>query len=172
MEEASIKKLQVLSFFLDQDCFGAEISAIQEVIEYRPITRVPRSPDFMLGVINLRGQVIPVVDLRLYFSLNVSEPTVNTCIIIIDVKLSGESFALGLLADSVKEVVELDTSDIKPPPKLGNVIDNKFILGMVEYNKLLIILLSLARIFSDDELQHIADGSEPSETVIEESDGT
>jgi len=163
MTDATLERMQILSFILDEDCFGAEISAIQEVIEYRRVTSVPRTPDFMLGVINLRGQVIPVVDLRSYFGLNLREITVDSCIIIIEVMLEGEPCAVGLLADQVKEVVEFGVDEIKPAPKLGNKINARFIYGVAQHEEDLVILLWLSRIFSSDELQDVieAGATEP-----------
>ena len=100
--------LQVLSFTLDSDHFAIGIDRIQEVIEYKNVTRVPRSPEFMQGVINLRGQVISVVDLRVLFSMPIKDVTLDTCIIIIDVNVEGERCPIGIVADSVREVVEFD----------------------------------------------------------------
>lgn len=155
MNSTDIDGIQVLTFILDEDCFGAEISAIQEVIEYRKVTAVPRTPEFMLGVINLRGQVIPVVDLRRYFSLNIKPTSVDSCIIIIEIEIDGERSPIGLLADRVKEVVELSLDDVKPAPKLGNRIDYRFIYGVAEYEDTMVILLRMARIFSNEELQDV-----------------
>jgi len=149
--------LQVLSFTLDNDYFAIGIDSIQEVIEYKNVTRVPRSPEFMQGVINLRGQVISVVDLRVLFSMTIREVTLDTCIIIIDVNVEGERCPIGIVADSVREVVEFDVSDIQPAPKIGLSVDNRFIYGMVEQQDALLILLSIQQVFDADDIQKLLD---------------
>lgn len=154
---SSIEVVQILSFILDHEWFGVEISGIQEVLEYRKVTPVPRTPEFMLGVINLRGKVIPVVDLRVHFDMAVTQPTVDTCIVIINVDIDGEDTALGILADRVQEVIEINTADISPAPKIGNRVNSQYIYGMARCEEHFIILLRLSRIFSSDELQQVLD---------------
>jgi purine-binding chemotaxis protein CheW len=99
---------QHLTFKLDEEVFALDISKVREVLEYTTVTKVPQTPDFMCGVINLRGGVVPVVDLRLKFDMAEAEKTVNTCIIIVEVTLDGESAVLGALVDSVQEVFEFE----------------------------------------------------------------
>ncbi len=152
-----VQGLQVLSFVLDGDHFAIGIDSIQEVIEYKNVTRVPRSPEFMQGVINLRGQVIPVVDLRILFSMAVADISLDTCIIIIDIDVDGEQCAIGIVADSVKEVVEFDVSAIQPAPKIGLSVDNRFIYGMVEQAENLLILLSIQQVFDAEDIQELLD---------------
>ncbi|OOE89002.1 chemotaxis protein CheW [Salinivibrio sharmensis] len=154
---SSAEVVQILSFILDHEWFGVEISGIQEVLEYRKVTPVPRTPTFMLGVINLRGKVIPVVDLRVHFDIAVTQPTVETCIVIIHVDIDGEDTVLGILADRVQEVVEVNPADISPAPKIGNRVDSRYIYGMARCEEHFIILLRLSRIFSSDELQQVLD---------------
>ncbi len=158
-EPDHLQRLQVLSFELDNDHFAIEIGIIQEVIEYRKVTRVPRCPDFMQGVINLRGQVIPVVDLRVYFGMHAKAPNLDTCIIIIDIQVGDEACAIGIIADSVQEVVEFDVSDIRPAPKIGLSVDNRFIYGMVEQDQNIMVLLSVQKVFNDDEIHELIDSS-------------
>ncbi|WP_394222888.1 chemotaxis protein CheW [Alteromonas gracilis] len=164
-----VETLQVLSFVLDGDFFAIGIDSIQEVIEYKNVTRVPRSPEFMQGVINLRGQVIPVVDLRVLFSMHVSEVTLDTCIIIIDVDVDGEENPIGIVADSVKEVVEFNVSKIQAAPKIGLSVDNRFIYGMVEQEHNLLILLSIQQVFNADDIQQLLVPVEDT-VAVEEAD--
>lgn len=164
-----VETLQVLSFVLDGDYFAIGIDSIQEVIEYKNVTRVPRSPEFMQGVINLRGQVIPVVDLRVLFSMEVADVTLDTCIIIIDVDVEGEQNPIGIVADSVKEVVEFDVSAIQAAPKIGLSVDNRFIYGMVEQESNLLILLSIQQVFDADDIQQLLMPLETAEG-LEEAD--
>jgi purine-binding chemotaxis protein CheW len=157
--ENSIKvtSVQLLTFLLDNEVYGIDISHIQEVLEYRKVTPVPRTPDFLLGVINLRGRVVPVVDLRRQFEMAVSDLTVNTCIIIVDVMLDGEKTPLGILADAVKEVVELSMDNITPAPRIGSRINTRFISGLGKHEEEFIIILNLPRVIADEELSDMFD---------------
>jgi len=119
-----------LTFTLDQEDFAVDVAGVREVLDYTDITRVPRTPDFMKGVINLRGSVVPVVDLRLKFGLPETEKTVDTCIIVLEVELEGEVTVIGAIADSVREVFEINTADIEPPPRIGTRFETEFISGL------------------------------------------
>ena len=106
VETNSIDMNQYLTFKLDDEVFGLAIGKVREVLDFTSVTRVPRTPEYMRGVINLRGSVVPVVDLHMKFGLAQTEKTVNTCIIIVEIEMEGEITILGALADSVQEVVE------------------------------------------------------------------
>ena len=147
--------LQLLTFLLDNEVFAMDISQVQEVLEYTRVTPVPRTPDFMLGVINLRGSVVPIIDMRQQFEMQVAEITVDTCIIIAEIGIDGESTALGLLADAVKEVIILDIKNISPAPRIGSRIDTNYIMGMGNYEDNFIIILDLPKVFSKDELAQL-----------------
>ena len=99
--------LQYLTFKLEEEVFALDIGKVREVLDYTTVTKVPRTPEFMCGVINLRGAVVPVVDLRLKFGMATAEATVNTCIIIVEVAVEGEKTVIGAMADSVQEVIDL-----------------------------------------------------------------
>jgi purine-binding chemotaxis protein CheW len=158
---AVLETMQYLTFRLAEEVFALDISQVREVLDYTKITRVPRMPEFMRGVINLRGTVVPVVDLRLKFGMDGTERTVNTCIIIAEVELEGERAVLGALADSVQEVIDLEASQIEPPPRLGTSIRADFIRGMGKHNERFQIILDFDRVFSTDDLaQFKASGSE------------
>lgn len=151
------KSIQVLTFLLDNEIYGTDISQIQEVLEYRKVTPVPRTPDFLLGVINLRGKVVPVVDLRRQFDMQVADNTVNTCIVIVDVMFDGEKNPMGILADAVKEVVELPLDHISQPPRIGSRIDTRFISGLGKHDDQFIIILNLPRVIAQEELSDVFD---------------
>src|SRR5512134_3171453 len=140
--------LQYLTFRLGEEVFALEIAQVREVLDFTQITRVPRMPEFMRGVINLRGSVVPVVDLRLKFGMSATEQTVNTCIIIVEVAIEGETTLLGALADSVQEVVDLEASQIEPPPRMGASIHAEFIRGMGKRDERFVIILDVDRVFS------------------------
>ncbi|MCB1831098.1 MAG: chemotaxis protein CheW [Chromatiaceae bacterium] len=154
---ADQEPLQLLTFLLDREVYGTDISQIQEVLEYRKVTPVPRTPDFMLGVINLRGNVVPVVDLRRQFGMHVSATNVDTCIIIVDVLVDGEKTAMGILADAVKEVISLGPGEVSPPPRIGSRIDTRFISGMGKHDEEFIVILNLPRVFSQNEFEEMID---------------
>ncbi|MBF0440011.1 MAG: chemotaxis protein CheW [Magnetococcales bacterium] len=148
---------QFLTFHLAQEVFAIDISKIKEVLEFTSLTKIPRTPDFMCGVINLRGSVVPVVDMRLKFGMTKSEKTVNTCIIIIDVTQEDGTTVIGAMADSVKEVMELDPGQIEPAPKIGTGLRTDFIRGMGKQGNQFVILLDTDKVFSAAELSLLAE---------------
>jgi purine-binding chemotaxis protein CheW len=107
---------QYLTFQLDSEVFGLEIGKVREVLDFTSVTKVPQTPDYMCGVINLRGSVVPVMDLRLKFDMDQTQKTVNTCIIITEINMNGEITVLGALSDSVQEVLDLEPEQIEPAP--------------------------------------------------------
>jgi purine-binding chemotaxis protein CheW len=159
----AMERTQYLTFTLRDEVFALEISRVLEVLDYTAVTRVPRMPEFMLGVINLRGRVVPVADLRLRFEMAKTEKTVNTCIIITEVLVGSESRILGVVVDAVKEVVDISPADVEPAPKFGTRLDTAFIKGMGKHNGL-IIFLDLDRVFSDNETVGAPDSTEEPRT--------
>jgi purine-binding chemotaxis protein CheW len=151
VEQAS----QYLTFRLGEEVFALEIAQVREVLDYTQITRVPRMPEFMRGVINLRGSVVPVVDLRLKFGMSATERTVNTCVIIVEVTLADERMLLGALADSVQEVVDLEARQIEPAPRIGSSVRAEFIRGMGKRDERFVIILDIDRVFAGGELAQV-----------------
>lgn len=149
-----------LTFTLDEEDFAVDVINVREVLDFTNVTKVPRTPDFMKGVINLRGSVVPVVDMRLKFGLEEAEVTVDTCIIVMEVDMEGEATIIGALSDSVKEVFELDPNSIEPPPRIGTRLDTEFISGMGKYNDDFIIILDINEVFSADELSLFKDATD------------
>lgn len=156
---------QYLTFKLEDEIFALDISKVREVLDFTTITKVPRTPDFMCGVINLRGNVVPVVDMKLKFGMSRTERTVNTCIIIVEVTVDEEELILGTLADSVQEVLDLDADHIEPAPKMGTRLKTEFIKGMGKRDAHFIIILDIDKVFSSEELVLVQDagGSMPPE---------
>ena len=146
-----------LTFFLDGDLFGLNIQVVREVLEYTPITRVPMTADFMRGVINVRGHVVPVIDLRKKFGLAEGQRTAETCIIIVELEADGETATMGALVDGVREVLDIPPDRIEAAPRLGSRIDTRFINGIGKLAEGFVILLDIQAIFSDRELSMIAD---------------
>jgi purine-binding chemotaxis protein CheW len=153
-----IETTQYLTFKLDDEVFALDISKIREVLDFTSITRVPRTPEFMRGVINLRGSVVPVVDLRLKFGMAKTKKTVNTCIIITEVTVDNVTTVVGALADSVQEVLDLRPDHIEPAPKIGTRLNTAFIKGMGKRDNNFIIILDIDKVFSTDELALVQTG--------------
>jgi purine-binding chemotaxis protein CheW len=148
-----IKAAQYLSFELDDEVFAIDISKVREVLEFVSVTRIPQTPDFMRGVINLRGGVVPVVDLKMKFGIGETRKDINTCVIILEVKLRDDSMVIGAMADAVDEVFDLGTDDIEPAPKIGTMLNTDFLKGMGKKDGEFLLLLDIDRVFSEEELE-------------------
>jgi purine-binding chemotaxis protein CheW len=142
---------QYLTFKLDQELFAVDIGKVREVLEFTTMTKVPRMPDFMRGVINLRGNMVPVIDLRLKLGLTMTEKTIDTCVVILEVEVDGERTVLGALVDSVQEVIELDPGNVIPPPSMGNRIDTTVLRGVGKRDDQFVMILDLDRVLAADE---------------------
>jgi purine-binding chemotaxis protein CheW len=140
-----------LTFKLGDELFAANVSKVIEILEIPKITKVPRSPDFMRGVINLRGNVLSVVDSRIKFGLPLTDNTVNTCIIVMNLDLEAQNITLGLIVDAVKEVVDIDKDSIQPVPEIGSKFKSEFIEGMVKSGDQFIMILNIALLFSSQD---------------------
>jgi purine-binding chemotaxis protein CheW len=143
---------QYLTFKLGNEIFATEVAKVREVLDFTQITAIPRTPEFMRGVINLRGSVVPVVDLRLCLNMSRTEQTTNTCIVVLEVLLESEAIVIGALADSVEEVIDLDPDQIGPAPQIGMQVRTDFIKGMGKRDSQFIMILDIDRVFSADEL--------------------
>jgi purine-binding chemotaxis protein CheW len=147
-----------LTFKLAEEEYGLEILKVREIIGLLPITSLPRTPVFVRGVINLRGKVIPVIDLRLKFELEVAADTDQTCIIVVDVaNAQGGGIQIGILVDSVSEVLDIRGEDIEESPTFGTNVDTAFILGMAKAKGTVKILLNIERVLSTTDLEKVAD---------------
>jgi len=151
-EKGNLETTQYLTFTLEEEVFALDISKVREVLDFTGVSKVPKTPNFMVGVINLRGNVVPVVDMRLKFGMTATEKSVNTCVIITEVNLEGESSVLGAMADSVQEVLDLEAAHIEPPPRIGSKLNTDFIMGMGKHNDQFIIILDIDKVFSFEEL--------------------
>jgi purine-binding chemotaxis protein CheW len=145
--------MQFLTFKLGGEVFAFAIGRVREVLDYTAVTKIPEMPAFMLGVINLRGSVVTVVDMRLKFGMGPTSRGLNTCIVIVEIEIEGETTVLGALADSVQEVVDLDPEHIEGPPRIGGRIKSSFIEGMCKDGEDLITVLDIDRVFSPEELE-------------------
>ena len=151
--ESIAETTQFLTFRLEEELFALDIGKVREVLDFTSITKVPQTPDYMRGVINLRGSVVPVVDLRLKFGMTMAEKTVNTCVIIVEVDMDGEKVVMGAMADSVQEVLDLEPDHIEPPPRIGTKLNLDFIRGMGKHQEQFLIILDIDKVFTIEELE-------------------
>jgi len=153
MRDENVAIHQYVSFSLGDELFAVEVVRAREILSLVPVTKVPQTPDFMLGVINLRGQVVPVVDMRLKLGLPAGEQTRDSCIIVVDVRVGGETLTIGAQADAVREVLELSGEQVEPAPRLGSHLNTDYIHGMGKVDEQFLILLDIDRVLSADDLQ-------------------
>ena len=166
-ETSTTKINSYLTFKLGEEEFAAHVGKVLNILEMTKITDVPRAPEYMKGVINLRGSVLPVVDTRIKFGMTPTEFTPNTCIVVMDIDLEGESVHVGALVDSVQAVIEIDDDKILPPPSLGTRYRSEFIVGVANVNDTFIMLLNMDEVFSTDEIVDLHE-----RTVESTMDGT
>jgi len=146
---------QYLTFTLAEEVYAVDVGRVREILELTTITKVPQTPSFMRGVINLRGSVVPVIDLRLKFGMTSTEQTVNTCIIVVEVQTDEEMLVLGSLADSVQEVIEMEPAQIEAAPHIGTQLNTDFIKGMGKHDGRFVMILNIDNIFSSHELNTV-----------------
>ena len=141
-----------LTFVLANECYGLEILKVREIIGLMDITAVPQTPEHVKGVINLRGKVIPVIDLRLKFGMAEADYTDETCIIVVDIG----SVEVGILVDKVSEVLDIDATDIEDAPSFGTEVNTEFILGMGKANGRVTILLDIGKVLTQEDVAGVA----------------
>ncbi len=151
---------QYLTFQLGEEVFAIDVANVREILEFTTVTSVPKMPEYMRGVINLRGSVVPVVDMRQKFGMSRTEKTINTCIVVVEVSYENEDIIMGALVDSVQEVFELQAGNIEPAPRIGTHARTEFIKGMGKRDDRFIIILDSSKVFSAEDLG----------TIIQESD--
>jgi purine-binding chemotaxis protein CheW len=157
---ASAAAGKYLTFELGDEYYGLEILKVQEIIGMQPITRVPRTPQFVRGVINLRGKVIPVIDLRAKFDLPQQEDTDRTCTIVVQIAQKGQQVITGIIVDEVSEVMDISADQIQPPPALGTSVDTEFIMGMGKVGEHVVMLLDIDRALSSGEFEAIGQAAQ------------
>lgn len=169
MNKETITKVNsYLSFNLGEEEFAAHVGKVLNILEMTKITEVPKSPDYMKGVINLRGAVLPVVDTRIKFGMTPTEYTTNTCIVVMEVEMEGEIVQVGALVDSVQAVLELDEAQIQPPPSIGSKYKSDFIYGMAKVEDNFIMLLDMEKVFSSDEIVSLKEKTNEGESKMEQ----
>jgi purine-binding chemotaxis protein CheW len=149
---------QYLTFTVSEENFALNVLNVREVLEFQHTSQIPKMPDFMRGVINLRGSIIPVIDLKVKFGLGRTEKSINSSIVVCELEVNDEMIVMGLLTDSVQEVIILDDSTIEPTPYVGAKIDTSFIQGMGKRGEDFIIILNMHKILTSNELTDIQVG--------------
>ncbi|MBC8552671.1 MAG: purine-binding chemotaxis protein CheW [Candidatus Brocadiales bacterium] len=152
-KETSALEGKFLTFILGSEVYGIEILKVREIIGLMNITTVPQTPEYMKGVINLRGKVIPVIDLRLKFSMPEEEHTQETCVIVVEVN----NTSIGIIVDSVSEVLDIKGGEIEDTPSFGQGIDTSFIMGLGKVKEKIIILLDIETVLSSEELEMVGE---------------
>lgn len=151
-ENQEIKINSYLSFKLGEEEFAAHASKVLNILELSKITTVPRAPEYMKGVINLRGTVLPVIDTRVKFGMSPTVYTTNTCIIVLDITVDNESIQIGALVDGVQAVLEIEQNQIMPAPSIGSRYRSEFIEGVATIDEKFVMILDMDAIFSANDL--------------------
>jgi purine-binding chemotaxis protein CheW len=169
METASesAEQTQYLTFFLGGDEYAIGILRVREIIEYDVVTHVPATPPWIRGVINLRGAVVPVVDLSVKFGLPETPVSRRTCIVIVEVELEGQQTAMGVIADLVSQVIDLRPEDVEPPPPFGTRVRVDFLKGMGKLGKRFALVLDIDRVLSASELLLATSLDVPADEAVE-----
>jgi purine-binding chemotaxis protein CheW len=149
------KEGKYLTFALANEEYGLEILKVREIIGYMNITAVPQTPDYVKGIINLRGQVIPVIDLRAKFGMNTADVTEETCIIVVEITQNGRAFNTGIVVDHVQEVLDIDGKDIEEAPRFDSSVNTDFILGMGKVGDSVKILLDIDKVLAGARLNEL-----------------
>jgi purine-binding chemotaxis protein CheW len=160
MEKQSNITYSYLTFKLGEEQFGIHVSQVLNILKMIKVSAVPKSPEYMKGVINLRGSVLPVIDIRIKFGMPEKEYTNNTCIIVMDLDMEGETTYLGTIVDEVLSVHEIEEKQIEPPPSIGDKYKSEFIYGMAKVEENFIMLLDMQKVLSVDELHEVIEKSE------------
>lgn len=155
---AAAKGGKYLTFALGKEEYAVEILKVREIIGFMDITGVPRTPAYVRGVINLRGQVIAVMDLRVKFAMETAQVSEQTCIIVVEIKQQGRKLSTGIIVDHVSEVLDIPESSIEAPPSFGDSQDTDFILGMGKIGNSVKILLDIDKVISVDEIMAVTAG--------------
>jgi purine-binding chemotaxis protein CheW len=146
-----------LTFRLGKEDFGVHVSQVLNILEMTRITGVPKTPDYMKGVINLRGTVLPIIDTRVKLAMPETEYTNQTCIIVLDLDIDGNPVNIGAIVDEVLSVIEIEKSQIEPPPNLGTQYQSEFIYGMARPENDFIMMLDMQKVISVNELEKLTD---------------
>jgi purine-binding chemotaxis protein CheW len=144
---------QYLTFNLADEYYGVDILKVQEIKGYTTVTRIPNTPDYLKGVLNLRGTIVPIVDLRMKFGMGTTDPTSFTVMVVVNVR----NRIMGFMVDAVSDVLDLNAKNIQPPPELGSGVDITFVAGIGNSNDRLVTLLDIDRVLTEEEVTVVAE---------------
>jgi purine-binding chemotaxis protein CheW len=164
------KEGKYLTFALASEEYGLEILKVREIIGYMDITAVPQTPEHVKGVINLRGQVIPVIDLRAKFGMEATDVTEETCIIVVEISQGDSKFDTGIVVDHVQEVLDIAGEDIEEAPRFGSSVNTDFILGMGKIGDTVKILLDIDKVLTTDDIAGLASMAKQQEKTGQQSE--
>jgi purine-binding chemotaxis protein CheW len=170
MTTEAVEQQQYLTFQMSDDEYAVGIPHVREIIEYSTVTRVPKAPAWIRGVINVRGSVVPVVDLAVKFGVAARPVTKTTCIIILEITLDGEDSIMGVIADAVNEVTSFTAEDIEKAPSFGTRVRVEYLLGMAKIGKKFALMLDIHKVLSGEELVRLSEV--PAKTVRTEADAS
>ena len=159
-----------LTFKLGEETFASHVTSVLKILEMQKITEVPKTPEFMKGVINLRGNVVPVIDARLKFGMEATAITEKTCILVLNIEIEDEQVEVGAIVDSVMDVIEYPKENIKPSPSLGSKYKSDFIEGVMKLNDQFVMVLNMDSVFSTEEIIDIKETSGISEAEASKGD--
>jgi purine-binding chemotaxis protein CheW len=171
-KEIEVKDIQTyLSFKLAEEVFAVSVHKVLSILELKPITKVPHAPEYMRGVINLRGNVLPIIDMRVKLGMEKVETTLNTCIIVLNVVIDNQEVMLGVLVDSVKDILQIDETTIEPSPTIGTYYKVEFLKGLWrDTSESFIMILNVDMIFSVEEILHLQGKADEADDVAEVTD--
>lgn len=149
----STDRQQFLTFNLAEEFYGVDILKVQEIKGYTSVTRIPNTPEYLKGVLNLRGTIVPIVDLRMKFGMGETQPSSFTVVVVVNVR----NRVMGFLVDAVSDVLDLDANEIQPPPELGSTVDITFVKGIGNSNDHLVTLLDIDRVLTQEEVQEVTE---------------
>ena len=167
LKETDNKIISYLTFRLGNETFAANVSKVVNILEMVKITKVPKTPVYMKGIINLRGAVLPIIDTRIKFDMEETPVTNSTCILVLEIKKSKEIIQVGALVDAVDEVVEIEDEEILDPPAVNKDYSNAFISGMAHKGEGFIMILDMDYIFSSEEIKEIKEKTEKNASIAE-----
>lgn len=156
---AEVHTNQYVTFQLGDETYAFDVANTREVVDFTNITPIPNTPSWVRGVFNLRGSIIPVLDIKQKFGIGATQQTPDTCILIVELVLGKDEYVLGILADSVREVFEMERSRIEPPPKFGANIATHYIRGIGRHQEQFFVILDVEKVFSTQELGAVSEAA-------------
>lgn len=157
MAEAATSVDQYLTFKIGEESYAVDVGGVQRVLEYVPIMKVPGAPAYMRGVMNMMGSVVPVIDLKDKLGMGETARTVETCIIVLEIRFDSERSVIGALADSVDEVIELPVGSIEPAPRIGTSINRRFLRGIGKREEGFLMILDFNEVFAGEDLSTVTE---------------